>query len=175
MTLIVPTVAAGEHPAPRQRAGRFAELDRPTRRYLTKATVTLFAVILVSAYLLPLAYGFITGIKSDEQMTDPRQSILPKSPETATIDGEEYPMMIVPFDDGTRALALVDKGRESSVFVDPDEPDVLIEWEGRWRTLEPATTSIPTGTTSPPWPKLSTCDGCSSTPPSSPDSAWPAR
>ncbi len=45
--------------------------------------------------------------------------------------------MLVPFDDGTRTLALVDKGRESSVFVDPDEPDVLIEWEGRWRTLEP--------------------------------------
>ena len=48
--------------------------------------------------------------------------------------------MMVPFDDGTRALALVDKGREASVFVDPDEPDVPIEWEGRWRTLEPATT-----------------------------------
>ncbi len=114
--------------------------------------MTLFAVMLVTAYLLPLAYGFISGLKSAEQMTDPRQPILPMSAETATIDGEEYPILLVPFEDGTRELALVDQGREASVFVDPDEPDVLIEWEGRWRTLEPATTSIPNGTTSRPRP-----------------------
>ena len=81
---------------------------------------------------------------------------------------------MVPFDDGTRELALVDKGRESSVFVDPDEPDVPIEWEGRWRTLEPATHL------DPQWDNFSTAaDGarpaevCWSTPPSSPGSAWP--
>ena len=143
MALMAPPVEA-EIPATRRRwrqaRGGYKDLDRPTRRYLTKATVTLFAIILVVAYLLPLAYGFITGLKSPEQMSDPRQPILPMSPETATIDGEEYPIMIVPFDDGTRELALVDKGREASGFVDPEEPDVLIEWEGRWRTLEPATT-----------------------------------
>ena len=101
--------------------------------------MTLFAVMLVTVYLLPLAYGFISGLKSEEQMTDPRQPILPTSAETATIDGEEVPVLLVPFEDGTRELALVDRGREASVFVDPDEPDVLIDWEGRWRTLEPAT------------------------------------
>ncbi len=56
----------------------------------------------------------------------------------------------MPFEDGTRELALVDRGRESSVFVDPDEPDVLIDWEGRWRTLEPATHL------DPQWDNLST-------------------
>ncbi len=126
MALMAPPVEA-EIPATRRRwrqaRGGYKDLDRPTRRYLTKATVTLFAIIFVVAYLLPLAYGFITGLKSPEQMSDPRQPILPMSPETATIDGEEYPIVVVPFDDGTRELALVDKGREASGFVDPDEPE----------------------------------------------------
>jgi multiple sugar transport system permease protein len=142
MAVIVPPVEAGvpgTRRGWRQPRGAFGDLDGATRRYLTKATVTLFAVIVVVAYLCPLAYGLVTGLKSPEQISDPRQPILPMSAETATIDGEEYPVMAVPFDDGTRALALVDKGREASVFVDPDEPDVPIEWEGRWRTLEPAT------------------------------------
>ena len=174
MTLAVPTVAAGER---RQRRGRvsFSDLDASTRRYVKKATVTLFAVMLVTAYLLPLAYGFISGLKSEEQMTDPHQPILPKSAETATIDGEEVPILLVPFEDGTRELALVDRGRESSVFVDPDEPDVLIEWEGRWRTLEPATSLDPQWDNFSTAAEASSCDVCSSTPPSSPDSAWPAR
>ena len=143
MAAIVPPVEAGV-PAARRRwrqpRGRYGDLDGATRRYIANATVTLFATILVVAYLAPLAYGMVTGLKSPEQMADPRQPVLPKSPDTATIDGEEYPVMVVPFEDGTRSLALVDKGREASVFVDPAEPDVPIEWEGRWRTLEPATT-----------------------------------
>ena len=143
MALLVPTVATGERRRWRQTRGGFGDLDRPTRRYLAKATVTIFAVILVVAYLLPLAYGFISGLKSPEQMTDTSQPILPMSADTATIDGEEVPILLVPFEDGTRRLALVDRGREASVFVDPDEPDVLIEWEGRWRTLESATTLDP--------------------------------
>jgi multiple sugar transport system permease protein len=143
MALLTPTIETGEQgPARRHRAG-YGDLDNATRRYLGKATVTLFAVILVVTYLLPLGYGFITGLKSSDQMTDTSQPILPRSAATATIDGEEVPLLRVPFDDGTRTLALVDKGRESSVFVDPAEPDVPIEWEGRWRTLTQATTLDP--------------------------------
>ncbi len=84
MTLALPTVAAGEG---EQRRGRvsFGDLDASTRRYVKKATVTLFAVMLVTAYLLPLAYGFISGLKSADQMTDPRQPILPMSAE----DGDD--------------------------------------------------------------------------------------
>ena len=35
------------------------------------ATVTLFATLLVVTYLLPLAYGFISSLKSEAQMSDP--------------------------------------------------------------------------------------------------------
>jgi multiple sugar transport system permease protein len=143
MTLALPTVGDAVERRPRRRRTAYGDLDGPTRRYLKKATFTLFAVIVVAAYLMPLAYGFITGLKSSEQMSDPRQPVLPMSPETVTIDGEEYDVMQVPFEEGTRNLALVDKGREESTFVDPEQPDVPIPWEGRWRTLEPAMTWDP--------------------------------
>jgi multiple sugar transport system permease protein len=46
-------------------------------------------------------------------------------------------MYSVPIDGTTRALMLVEPGRESSVFVDPADPTATkIVWEGRWRTLE---------------------------------------
>jgi multiple sugar transport system permease protein len=41
----------------------------------------------------------------------------------------------VPFDDGSRSLALVKPGRKESTFVDPAAPDTEIVWEGNWRTL----------------------------------------
>ena len=90
MAIVVPPVEAGV-PVNRRRwrqpRGAFGDLDGATRRYLTKATVSLFAVIVVVAYLCPLAYGLVTGLKSPEQISDPRQPILPKSADTATIDG----------------------------------------------------------------------------------------
>ena len=53
--------------------------------------------------------------------------------------GKEYPIYAVPIDGGTRNLMLVDAGRESSVFVDPNDPTgTEITWQGRWRTLEQA-------------------------------------
>ncbi len=125
--------------ARRQSLVGLGALSGRTRRFVMGATVTLFATMLVVAYLLPLAYGLLTGVKSQEQLNDPRQPILPYSTETVEIDGADVPLLRVPFDDRIRELGLVDKGRESSGFVDPDEPHVPIEWEGRWRTLEPAT------------------------------------
>ena len=66
------------------------------------ATVTSFATLLVVTYLLPLAYGFITSLKSEAQMSDPRQLILPQSPRTVVIDGEEVPVLDVPIDGETQ-------------------------------------------------------------------------
>jgi multiple sugar transport system permease protein len=136
------TAVAVEHAGRRRfRAtprGPFSELDARSRGFLARATVTLFATMLVIAYLLPLAYGAVTGLKSEDQMSDPRQPILPMSPQTAEIDGDEVPVLEVPIDGDVRSLALVDPGREASVFADPDDPSEPIEWVGRWRTLEPA-------------------------------------
>jgi multiple sugar transport system permease protein len=53
-------------------------------------------------------------------------------------EGKEYDVLQVPLDGEIHQLALINKGRESSEFIDPANPEAgLIEWEGRWRTLEP--------------------------------------
>jgi multiple sugar transport system permease protein len=112
---------------------RFADLDRRTKRFLGRATVTLLVAILVVGFLMPLVYMIVTSLKSEDQLANGR--LLPESPATVEIDGEQYDLYQVPLDDGTRTLALVRPGRQVSVFVDPDEPAVEIEWEGNWRTL----------------------------------------
>jgi multiple sugar transport system permease protein len=76
----------------------------------------------------------VTAFKTEDQMGTGR--ILPMSPNRVEIDGVARDMYEVPMPDGSvRDLALVRPGRQASIFVDPDEPDVPIEWEGAWRTL----------------------------------------
>lgn len=121
----------------------WTDTDKATRRFVARSLVTMFALIIVFAYLAPLGFMFITSLKTEDQIA--RQEILPLSPTTVTVDGEELELLSVPFDDGTvRSLALLQPGRESSVFIDPAQPEVEITWEGRWRTLEPSLVFDPT-------------------------------
>jgi multiple sugar transport system permease protein len=112
-------------------------IARTYRRYLAKASITMFAVILVSAYLLPLLYMVSTSFQQPSQISTPGAPPWPAAPQTGTYEGQSYAMYSVPIDGTTRALMLVEPGRESSVFVDPADPSATrIVWEGRWRTLE---------------------------------------
>jgi multiple sugar transport system permease protein len=140
----VPTLPTEQAPERQRRGASFfrarepqtsyRDLDRATRRFLGGATVTLFALMLCSAYLLPLAFMSVTAFKTEDQMGTGR--IMPMSPNRVEIDGVARDMYEVPMPDGSvRDLALVRPGRQASIFVDPDEPDVPIEWEGAWRTL----------------------------------------
>ncbi|MCA9939049.1 MAG: carbohydrate ABC transporter permease [Anaerolineales bacterium] len=108
------------------------------RNILTKAAITLFALMLLSIYLMPLAYGAVTSVKSKQQVSDSTAPILPSETVKYAYEGQTYDVLQVPTEDGIQEWALVDKGRESSGFIDPKNPDAgIIEWEGRWRTLEP--------------------------------------
>ena len=127
------------------RVARTAELSiadrgpvaRSYRKFLAKASITAFAVILVTAYLSPLLYMVTTSFQQPSQVATPGAPIWPATPDTATFEGKEYPIYAVPIDGGTRNLILIEPGRESSVFVDPTDPSATpIEWEGRWRTLK---------------------------------------
>ncbi len=125
----------------------FRDLDGPTKRFIGKAGVTLFATIIMVGFLLPLVFMGVTSLKTEDQLAN--QQILPKTVDTVTIaEGEfagDYDLLTVPLPDGsTPSLALVKPGREESTFVDPAAPEVPIEWVGRWRTLEPGYTLDPT-------------------------------
>jgi multiple sugar transport system permease protein len=110
------------------------------------ASVTLFALMLVAAFLLPFAYGTITAFKNKEQIvTSARGSILPVSPVKFTYNEQLYDVFEVPMPDGeVRTLALIRAGRNDSTFVDPANPEAgEIFWEGRWRTLQQEMTLDP--------------------------------
>ena len=114
-------------------------MARQLRPFLGYAMITLFAVMILVIYILPLTYMFITAFKSETMVGDPFAPLLwPAQRDVYEYEGEEYDIYHVPFENGAKQLALVEKGREQSGFIDPKNPEAgLIEWEGKWRTLEP--------------------------------------
>jgi multiple sugar transport system permease protein len=123
--------------APRATTG--APFQRSLRRFTGRAAVFLVAAAFLSAFLMPLAYMAMTSLKDQAQVADPAAPLYPASPRTFTHEGEELQIYAVPIDGVVRELAIVQKGRESSVMIDPADPGAgTFVWEGRWRTLEPA-------------------------------------
>ncbi len=118
-------------------------IARTYRRFLARAGLLMFALILVSAFLSPLAYMVTTSFQQPSQIATPGAPLWPAKPQTGTFEGNQYPIFAVPIDGVTRDLMLVEPGRESSVFVDPVDPTTRIEWQGRWRTLRQSWTFSP--------------------------------
>jgi multiple sugar transport system permease protein len=115
-----------------------APLGRHMRKFTAVSGVTLLAIAVASAFLMPLLFMTSTAFKEKIQLTTPGAPIYPAKPDTFLWQGSEYPIYDVPLPDGsTKALALVEPHREDSVFVDPANPDAgPIAWVGRWRTLQ---------------------------------------
>jgi len=114
-----------------------APMQRQMRRFTAVAAMTLFAVTIASAFLMPLAFMVATAFKDQSQLTAPNAPLYPAAPETFSWDGVELPVYDVPTENGVRALALLEPHREDSIFIDPANPNAgEIAWVGRWRTLE---------------------------------------
>lgn len=125
---------------PQARKGLIGTQQRSRlRRAVRGAWVTGFAILVVVSFLAPLGYGITMALKTDSQISATGAPILPASERTFTYEGESYDIYRVPTESGVQEWALVTKRREESWFVDPDNPEAgLIQWEGRWRTLERA-------------------------------------
>lgn len=107
-----------------------------TRQRIKVVIVTAFTGLILFIFLLPLGYGIMTSLKTDTQVSTAGAPWYPASPVVFTYEGKEYDVYEVPVDGEIKEWALVRKGRESSEFVDPQNPEAgLITWEGRWRTL----------------------------------------
>jgi multiple sugar transport system permease protein len=101
--------------------------------------MTLTMVGIVVVFLSPLLHTAIASIRSPEQTSQLHSPFLPSDPVTYEFEGRAYDVYQVPMDGTVRELALVEKGRQESKFVDPANPAAgLIAWQGSWRTLEPA-------------------------------------
>jgi len=111
-------------------------VSRSYRRFLGKASFTMLALIILSAYLLPLLYMAMTAFQQPGQSSTPGAPVYPAKPLTGVYQGQEYPIYTVTIDGVARDLMLIKKGREQSTFVDPaDAAATPIPWVGRWRTL----------------------------------------
>ena len=137
-------------------------IARSYRRFLGRASIMMFALIIVSAYLLPLLYMVTTSLQQPGQSTTPGAPVWPARPQTGEYQGETTRSTRSRSRRHDAQLMLVEKGRESSVFVDPTDPtQTRIEWQGRWRTLEQAWTFAPDSSTTSRRPGTSsTSRGC---------------
>ncbi len=119
---------------------------RQLQKFGAASLVTLFASILLAAYLSPFAYMAVTSIKDKDQIVaSATGSILPVEPVYFEYEGKQVELLKVPMEDGTvKELAIIEKGRRASTFVDPNDPNLTpIELEVRWRALEPVTRFAP--------------------------------
>jgi hypothetical protein len=104
---------------------------RTMRRYLARGSLTLFAIMILSAFLLPLVAMATASLEDAGQRATAGAPIYPASPARGTYQGETYDIYAVPIDGTTRNLMLVKKGRAESTFVDPaDASQTPIVWEG---------------------------------------------
>ncbi|GEM47171.1 carbohydrate ABC transporter permease [Deinococcus cellulosilyticus] len=120
---------------PRASAG--SALSRQTRKLLAAGTLTLFASMLLLVYLMPLFYSFSASLKGPGSNLD--SMFVPTSAQSVTLKGNTYELYEVPFQNQTRTLALIEKRRAFSTFIDPGKPEEKIRWEGNWRKLTRAT------------------------------------
>ncbi len=108
------------------------------RKFAIRAMFTMVALIFAIVYLMPFGNMALISIKSANQISgNTDNNILPLSPATFDYEGKSYEIYEVPGEDGViHQWALVNKGRQSSEFIDPANPEAgLITWNGAWRTL----------------------------------------
>ena len=122
-----------------QRSPSTPRLSQKGRKRLNVVLMTLFTTLVLFIFLLPLGYGIMTSLKTDTQISTAGSPWYPASPILFEYESKEYDVFEVPVNGETFQWALINKGREASEFVDPQNPEAgLIPWDGRWRTLEQA-------------------------------------
>jgi multiple sugar transport system permease protein len=118
--------------------------SRQLRWFTLASLVTLFALLILTIYLMPFANMMTVSLRSLGTLSQTGPSLLPMVPVTYNYEGKDYPLYKVPTENGVRELALVKPTRNNSQFVDPKDPEAgLIKWQGNWRTLEAVQTLKP--------------------------------
>lgn len=136
-------------------------LSKKSRDRISSVLLTGLGLVVLAIFLMPLLYGVVTSLKTDNQITMLGAPWWPASPRTFTYEGRTYDIFRVVECDAegnpipwgtdpnnmhisncflggrTHDWALVTPRRENAEFLDPENPEAgLILWEGRWRTLE---------------------------------------
>ncbi len=104
---------------------------RKWRHGLSSSFVTILAVAILVMFLAPFAFMMFTSLKTPEQISIIGGPIWPAKPATYEYNGKNVEIFMVPlsqcagFDpsDGSANLAIVQKGRQESTFLDPGNPE----------------------------------------------------
>ena len=119
--------------------GSNSALARQSRKLVGPGLMLVLASVIISAFLLPLAYMVTIAFRDDRAMTEAGGETpwYPAQAASYAYNGENLPILKVPTADGIKNWALLTKGREDSDFIDPANPAAgPINWKGSWRTLE---------------------------------------
>lgn len=109
-----------------------------------KMGLTGLALAVLFIFLIPMVYGVVTALKTDSQFSKIGAPWWPAAERQFTYEEEAYDIYLVPIDGEMQELALYQRGRQSSQFVDPQNPEAgPFEWEGQWRQLDRAWESAP--------------------------------
>lgn len=101
------------------------------------ALLNLFVFLFLIAYLSPLPFMIISSLTPRDQFLDPNAPILPSKRAKFNYEGKDLIMYQVPTEAGIKHWALYKPSRQSSQFIDPENPEAgPILWQGVWRTLK---------------------------------------
>ena len=115
-----------------------SRMPRAMRTLTARASVTLLAVLILSAFLTPLAYMVLTSLKDQAQLADSAAPLYPATQRSYVHEGESLPVYLIEIDGTKRELAIVEAGREESVVIDVTDPGAgTFTWVGRWRVQTP--------------------------------------
>jgi len=99
--------------------------------------INLFIFLFILVYLSPLSFMVIASFTGHEQFLDSNAPILPSERETFNYDGKDLIVYNVPTENGEKHWALYKPSRESTQFIDPQNPQAgPIVWQGNWRSLK---------------------------------------
>src|SRR5215217_7938954 len=101
------------------------------------AMINLFMFLFIIAYLSPLPFMVIASLTPRDQFLNPNAPILPSERVTFNYDGKDRIVYEVPTDNGIKHWAMYKPSRQSSQFIDPQNPEAgPILWKGQWRALK---------------------------------------
>ncbi|GAP62129.1 multiple sugar transport system permease protein [Ardenticatena maritima] len=129
----------GTYTQTQERSPMYAKtlLPKRVREWVLNVTLTGLTILLLVAFLIPMAYGVTTALKTNNQFSEPGAPWWPARARTFEYEGEEYEVYLVPIDGEIKHMALYKKGRKTSLLIDIEHPEQgPIEWEGNWRQLE---------------------------------------
>jgi multiple sugar transport system permease protein len=123
--------------APSQQVSQSSFVSRRMRRTLAVGTLTLFASLIVLIYLMPFSYATATSLRDKDAAKYTNAPLWPGKPAKFTYEKKDLDIYFVPISEtDTRRLAMFKPGRQTSTFINPENPSEQITWTGNWRGLD---------------------------------------